>query len=654
MANEDEVIFYRFRSLSDAEKPAENGSIDMLASTDDAVDFGGYREVLKHAPGSIDMESARSLLINHDPNQIAGKLDEKSTNGRTLTVRATISPNAKLQSGVPVLEAVRSGALRGVSIGYRYSKSDATYDEATRTVTVNKWRFLEATLTPIPADERAMVRSLPNHFTVAPATKHTEARMSEAEKEKPNSQGQESANVPNASEISEKSRAQAIKESREIATLAREHKLEAEKYIGLPIAEATSAMLKDLAVRNETVVKTPAITNIHIDAVDKARDAVVGAMAWNAGFRDQEKIQDGNPLLGRSLQNIIKQYATMTGERTGDWDKNDIAWYALGHPEKVQGRAAANVTSSMFPNFVFLNAITKILAMGYAQGSSVAKYRKITSTQTVPDFKQFSIGALAAGNLTKTAEDVAFPELTKSEGVYNSTVNMWGGTLSLTLQALVNDDTSQFNRILQQAGALADKTIDRRAFQKLMMGTSAAEATSTWTSNTTSGGSLVYTTADLAVAARGRVGLVRAALGNKVGLDGNPLGTIPRFLICPLSREVEAQGIIGPISPGQIGANGNPTGQSIASMEVISSPWLEASALTGNSTTSYYLLADPNEVTGLVLTKIQGYENIQVDQYDAGAVAAVKYKLWLPFEVDLHYVTVGSTATIAAAQQGTT
>jgi hypothetical protein len=90
------------------------------------------------------------------------------------------------------------------------------------------------------------------------------------------------------------------------------------------------------------------------------------------------------------------------------------------------------------------------------------------------------------------------------------------------------------------------------------------------------------------------------------------------------------------------------------SLEVIATPWLEASALTGYSTTSYYLLADPNTVTGLVLTKIRGYESVQVQPYDAGAVAAMNFKLWLPFEADLHYVTISSTKTIAAAQQGTT
>jgi hypothetical protein len=49
-----------------------------------------------------------------------------------------------------------------------------------------------------------------------------------------------------------------------------------------------------------------------------------------------------------------------------------------------------------------LNAVTKITAMGFERGSHNAQYKRIVSNQIVPDFKQFSIGALASGNLINT------------------------------------------------------------------------------------------------------------------------------------------------------------------------------------------------------------------------------------------------------------
>ena len=65
-------------------------------------------------------------------------------------------------------------------------------------------------------------------------------------------------------------------------------------------------------------------------------------------------------------------------------------------------------------------------------------------------------------------------------------------------------------------------------------------------------------------------------------------------------------------------------------------------------------VADPAEVTGLLLSLISGYEAPQVWEYDAGSVGARKWKIWLPFEADLFYAAVGGTNTVFGAQQATT
>lgn len=646
------MTFRRFTHMRSEDMPSDAGKIRLLASTDDAVDMGGWREVLKHDKGCVDTSAARSLLINHDPNQLAGRISGIEVNGREMNSDADIDEDAEMASGVNVRKAVANGSLRGVSIGYTYDRADTQFDEESRTLTVNRWRLLEITLTAIPADAKAQVRSFPFSdqptAPANPAAHKQEARVSDPNQPAPQA-------IPPAAPINqaandERVRAAAIQESREIAELARDHKLDASKYIGQSKADASAAMLRDLAERNRSAPPEQVPLSINVDQADKARDAFLGALAHGAGFRDgsMADLQKGNPLVGRGIQHAVKRYARLMGIQTDDWSKNDVANFMFGRPGQMSeshGRAA-NVVSSQFPNFVFLNAITKIVAKGYEQGSAVARYKRIVDTQTVPDFKQFSIGALAGGNLTQTAENIAFPELTKAEGVYNSQASMWGATMSLSLQAVVNDDTAQFDRLLRMAGAIADKTIDQRVFQKLLMGTSAATGTSTWTSNTTSGASIVFTTADTLAAARANLGKPRAALMNKIGLDGNPLGTMPRFLIVGPTNETNARALFAPTG-GQVSSPET-------SLEIIVSPWLEASALTGNSTTSYYMLADPMDVTGLILSKIMGYESIQVQPYDAGAVAAMNFKLWLPFEADLTYLTVGSTKTIAAAQQGTT
>jgi hypothetical protein len=222
---------------------------------------------------------------------------------------------------------------------------------------------------------------------------------------------------------------------------------------------------------------------------------------------------------------------------------------------------------------------------------------------------------------------------------------MWGGTISLSEQAIVSDDTGRFMEGLRQAGVIAQKTIDKRVFQKLMMGISTDEATATWTDNVTSGATIVHATNDAAIAARTNLSKVEAALMNKIGLDGNPTGNMGSFLIVPPDLQYVAAGLMG-IAPGQ-------QNQTSLRYTVISSPWLQFSGLTGNSGTSYYLVADPSEATGLVLSTINGIEEPKIEQYDPGAVAAYKWKIYNPFEVGMGAHTYGGKTLIAGIQQGT-
>lgn len=651
-------VFYRHREIAAAEKPADDGKIRLLASTADAVDMGGWREVLAHKAESIDVTAARSLLINHKADLLAGRIDDFTVEGGELAACAEIDAEARMPSGVNVRKAVASGALRGVSVGYTYRNEDVDYDETTRTAVVRKWRLLEISLTPIPADARAHVRALPEGIAptpAAPAVNHKEHRVSEAAKPNPQDKPADTVNV---AEISEKARAAAIAETRDITSMAESVGLRASDFIGKPKADAQAEMLRTLAEKNKTPEPKQAYApaGINYDAADKARDAFAGALAGRVNVSSPEfaSAQKDNPLVGRNLFDMAQRAVRMMGLDTREWDKRDVALLLVGRTGDMSSRAqrdAGNISLASFPSFVFLNAITKIVARGFEMGASSARYRPLVSEQKVPDFKQFTIGAMGTSNLQKTAENVAFPELDKAEGAYNSTVKMWGGTLSLSIQALVSDDTAQFERMLRMAGAIADKTIDKRVFQKLLMGTSAAEATSTWTNNTTSGGSLVYTTADLAAAARGKLSAVRAGFMNKVGQDGNPLGNPPRFLVVPLTREVEAAGIVGASGPALQAGVAQPQ----VRLEVVATPWLEFASLVGFSATSYYLVADPNEVTGLVLSKITGYDSVQVNQYDMGAVAALGWKLWLPFEADLFAAANSAGTTIVpGAHQGTT
>ncbi len=155
----------KIREVVEGEKKRK--VLTMVASTDRAVDWGGYREVLVHKPESISRDAACAMLVNHDPNRIAGPITAIRIGNGQMEIDAELLPEARMDSGITVADAIESGALRGVSIGYHYSEKDTQYDRDSRTLTVNSWRLLEASLTPIPADDSAGLRSrsLPEHIT---------------------------------------------------------------------------------------------------------------------------------------------------------------------------------------------------------------------------------------------------------------------------------------------------------------------------------------------------------------------------------------------------------------------------------------------------------------------------------------------------------
>ena len=164
-------LYYRAAELRAADL-ADNGEIRLICSTDAAVNMGGYREVLVHKEGSIDHGACRSLLLNHDRDQIIGGVRSIQVKPGEMHATVFIAESAKTAAGTSVRELVKSGALSGVSIGYSYDREGARYDEATNTVTADRWMVREITLTPTQADTRAhVVRSLPDSFKpLAPNT----------------------------------------------------------------------------------------------------------------------------------------------------------------------------------------------------------------------------------------------------------------------------------------------------------------------------------------------------------------------------------------------------------------------------------------------------------------------------------------------------
>ena len=175
-SNFSSALFYRdcmadVRAIDGAER-----EFNLSFSSEHPVRRWFGTEVLLHGEENVDLRRLRSMgamLVNHDPNQIAGPireafLDTDAKNGRRGRARVRFDDDAEAEKS---LKKVRSGSLSGVSVGYiihnfRELQEGEEWEGWKGPVFLaTKWEPVEISLTPIPADStvgvgRAASRSL--------------------------------------------------------------------------------------------------------------------------------------------------------------------------------------------------------------------------------------------------------------------------------------------------------------------------------------------------------------------------------------------------------------------------------------------------------------------------------------------------------------
>ncbi len=645
-------------------------ALTMIASTNRAVDWGGYREVLVHQDAAISRDAAKAMLVNHDPNRIAGPITAIRVNGDQMEIDAELLADARMDSGVTVAEAIESGALQGVSIGYHYVEKDTQYDRDTRTLTVNAWRLLEVSLTPIPADDSAGLRSrsLPDHLTNPGATarkdktpmkkfmkwlavrgynldKLTDEQVEhlrslcDSKTEPADDYAKDARSIAVDDDADEGQRTAQIKRDRAIAQRAESHGLKASDYVGMTDVEANDKMLRAIAEKNKSNDQVGPLVEVVRDAGDKllahARSSLyrMGGLTPDA---DEAKLIKDAGATGSTMpmRQLLRLIARASGHANAEyWSDAELAAQMAGAIDlRTLGRRDA--PNKIVANFSTLlaNVAHKALAKGF-ESYNGATWMLWATKREVPNFLQVTNAGLSSGRLIETDEGESFPELLQKDGGYNSTLGLFGATVSVSFQALVNDALGQILRDLKRTGALAAMTVDRLVYSKVVGGT--------WTNDTS-------TSAGLATAAN--LDKPRAALKAKLSSANEKLGIVARYLLHDPANAVPAE-----VATGKIYGPGQTTVPSQGSKQIIpiESHWIGDTALAGGAlTTDYYLAGDPSVVDNVLVNFLEGVgETPIIMPFDAGAVAAERYKVMLPVQATLATHTDGA-ATPAVRVSG--
>jgi phage head maturation protease len=613
----------------------EGHVFNCIASSNEPYDNGFYKEILQHIPGDVRTDGAHSLLLNHNRSLIVGAIRGVKCDGQKMDATIEVLPEAMMSNNVSVLKAVQTGALKGVSVGYDYSLADCdvTYEqkrykdssgqeqiEEYPTVSVRKWSLREISLTPTPADLTAQVgREAAEKFVRAiralgePTMPPTETDELKLEREAKESALKELKDLREKQE--KDSAVAALKLMRsELRNFARTYGVELteDEVKEIPNREKGLEIIMERKIKIEQE-GNPQDSTVRVtkDASDKAMEAAQDGLLDMTGAHEKNAKDLG--MRKNSVLDIGRLWLYAMGMRhVVELSRQDIASCLIGNSsnrpsrfernnKKFGARDAANVTSGMFTSYLLANVMDKVAYNGFRTNDEAITYDQWTSQRKVNDFKTFSGAALDTGNLVQTAENEAFPELSKSEGGYSAALDMWGATISLTFQAMVNDDLGEFMRALGRAGAIAKRTVDNKVYTAL--------AAATWTSRTTAG-ALTATTLDLN----------RASMSGITGPSGVSLGMTPRYLIVPSGLRTMALNltkIFSGVTPTENKTN--------LDLIPIVTPFLA-------DANDWYLAAS-QIFDALIVAMLTGMEAPAVEEFDPGAVAARKWKIMLPFKV---------------------
>jgi len=253
---------------------------------------------------------------------------------------------------------------------------------------------------------------------------------------------------------------------------------------------------------------------------------------------------------------------------------------------------------------ILSNVANKRLQQAFAAYNPVAT--KLAQTVDINDFKQSDILSIADfSNLSEVVNTGANAgKLTADklvEGKGTNQLKTYGKIISLTRQDIINDDLGAFLRITDILGNRCARTIDQLFFAKLL-------ANGAWTD-----GNKLFSTAhknllDITTNALS-VNSVKTAIADflkQVGLDGEPVGVMPKYLVVPpelyfLGKEIAD-------STYMIGGNTKSAALNPVAglLEVVQSPYLSNATYTGASATDWYLFGSPDELPAMEIGFLKG------------------------------------------------
>lgn len=626
-----------------------------------------YYEQLEVTPEAINLDRLQRgapLLNTHSAwtleDQI-GVCDQPVISAGTGTVQAQLSRRDSVKGIVMDLE---DRVIRNVSVGYVRDAMVMTFNAVTGiwTYLVTRWTPQEVSLVPIPADMDSQVRSINGklqnaqgqelrsypcviEIRNAPITAEApaEAIRAAAQLSQENLMPQGNANdggasatpttvtttaAPAAPAPQDTQRAAEVPNvAADITDLCTRHGVAhlASGMIrtGQTLDQARAAVLGELAVRDAAAGGHRNVGNI-VTVTDQMQVRLAGIeQAIMHRVDPRTTIDDnGRQYRGMSLLEIGRDFLEAHGVQTRGLDRVTLAGRILHY------RVAGSMGTSDFSS-LFANVANKRLRNAYEQrpGSYAMWARRAPNA---PDFKNMSVVQLSgAPDLLQTNEHGEFKYGKMTDGAESYAVLTYGRIVSLTRQAIINDDLRAFERLVAAFGFAASRLENRTVYAQLTANANLADGGALFnaTAVTTAGGHANLGTGAPSALQFSSLTTARTAMRLQRGMANEELNLAPNYLIVPAALEQTSYQLTSSqyVPAQQSNVNEFRQGGRTALTPVVE-PILDA-----NSATAWYLAAENGQIDTVEYCYLDGAEGPVIESDVGFETDGVAYKCRLDF-----------------------
>lgn len=496
-----------------------------------------------------------------------------------------------------------------------------------RVVVVTKWQPYEISTAPLPADNNTRTLSAESPTDVVErATSPQEQPMAD----KQTKTGEEALEVQHVAVpdeqlnsardtgvISEKGRITAILKTGKICGVE-------SSLIDKHISEGTSIeAFRQIAIDDQATraARGPEVRTAHVDILrdesDTRRKSMTGALLerfdpgkWS--YEDRDREFRFHAAGGQRVFEGARQYSALT---LLDVAKECLAAQGVNWRSKSRTEIAqlAFQSTSDFP-FILADVANKTLRAGYDMVPS--QWRLIAARRTAADFKTVKELTLdSSARLELVPESGEFKRGSLVEGKESYSLKSYGKVVSITRQAIINDDLGAFTRTPQLLGQ-----------EVAMLEADTVFGIITANGNMRDGNPLFHSSHanhvdSGATISIDELGDTRALMLVQTSPGGKPLNIAPRFLVAPAALAQLAEQYTSSAYQAAQPSNINPMAGRLT-------PIID-SRLDADDPKVWYLFADPNTPNGTVLiyAYLEGQEGPYTETRNGFDVDGVEIKI---------------------------